>query len=117
MNTETFSIKEPAGKLGILIPGLGAVGTTFIAGVESVIQKQHLPYGSLTQMGTIRLGNAQKTVSQGFRISSPFPEFKISFSAHGTSLRIMATSQQKKPVFSKNQIWTTFDQSWNPSVQ
>jgi len=49
-------ISEPKGKLGVLIPGLGAVSTTFIAGVESIIKKHHLPYGSLTQMGTIRLG-------------------------------------------------------------
>jgi myo-inositol-1-phosphate synthase len=49
-------IDEPEGKVGVLIPGLGAVGTTFIAGVESIIQKKSLPYGSLTQMGTLRLG-------------------------------------------------------------
>ncbi|MFH1941604.1 MAG: inositol-3-phosphate synthase [bacterium] len=49
-------IEKPKGKLGVLIPGLGAVGTTFIAGVEAIIQKHCLPYGSLTQMGTVRLG-------------------------------------------------------------
>ena len=49
-------IVEPKGKLGVLIPGLGAVGTTFIAGVEAVRKKFSLPYGSLTQMGTVRLG-------------------------------------------------------------
>jgi myo-inositol-1-phosphate synthase len=56
LRLKTDSIQNPQGKLGILIPGLGAVGTTFIAGVESINQKHHLPYGSLTQMGTIRLG-------------------------------------------------------------
>ena len=56
MSIQNDSIQKPEGKLGVLIPGLGAVGTTFIAGVESIIQNQHLPYGSLTQMGTIRLG-------------------------------------------------------------
>lgn len=56
MTHKGVQIKEPKGKLGVLIPGLGAVGTTFIAGVESIIQKLCLPYGSLTQMGTIRLG-------------------------------------------------------------
>src|SRR5207249_4990383 len=49
-------IEDPKGKLGVLIPGLGAVGTTFIAGVQAVNQKIALPIGSLTQMGTIRLG-------------------------------------------------------------
>jgi myo-inositol-1-phosphate synthase len=48
---------EPAsGKLGVLIPGLGAVSTTFIAGVEAIKQKIAQPVGSLTQLGTIRLG-------------------------------------------------------------
>ena len=49
-------IEEPAGKLGVLIPGLGAVSTTFIAGVEAIKKNIAKPIGSLTQMGTIRLG-------------------------------------------------------------
>ena len=44
------------GKLGILLPGMGAVATTFIAGVESVRRGLKKPIGSLTQMGTVRLG-------------------------------------------------------------
>jgi myo-inositol-1-phosphate synthase len=44
------------GKLGVLLPGLGAVSTTFIAGVESVRAGRSKPIGSLTQMATIRLG-------------------------------------------------------------
>jgi myo-inositol-1-phosphate synthase len=47
---------EPHGKLGILTPGMGAVATTFIAGVEAVREGLASPHGSLTQMGTIRLG-------------------------------------------------------------
>jgi len=50
-------IRKADGKLGVLIPGLGgAVSTTFLAGVESIRQGLALPFGSLTQMGTIRLG-------------------------------------------------------------
>lgn len=55
-------IRRPAkivpakGKLGVLIPGMGAVATTFIAGVELVRRGLAEPVGSLTQMGTIRLG-------------------------------------------------------------
>lgn len=49
-------IQEPKGKLGVLLPGLGAVATTFIAGVEAVKKNISKPIGSLTQMGTIRLG-------------------------------------------------------------
>ncbi len=44
------------GKLGILTPGLGAVATTFMAGVESIRRGYAQPIGSLTQMATIRLG-------------------------------------------------------------
>jgi myo-inositol-1-phosphate synthase len=48
---------EPAkGKLGVMIPGMGAVATTFVAGVEAVRKGIAHPIGSLTQMGTIRLG-------------------------------------------------------------
>src|SRR5262245_30657202 len=49
-------IETPSGKLGVLIPGLGAVSTTFIAGVEAIKKKIAQPVGSLTQLGTIRLG-------------------------------------------------------------
>lgn len=50
-------IKAPSGKLGVLIPGLGgAVSTTLIAGVELTRNGLGEPIGSLTQLGTIRLG-------------------------------------------------------------
>ena len=49
-------IAAPKGKLGVLTPGMGAVSTTFMAGVELVRQGESVPVGSLTQMGTIRLG-------------------------------------------------------------
>src|SRR3954453_12428619 len=49
-------IQAPKGKLGIMIPGMGAVATTFVAGVEAVRKGIAAPIGSLTQMGTIRLG-------------------------------------------------------------
>ncbi|MGB9433141.1 MAG: inositol-3-phosphate synthase [Candidatus Acidiferrum sp.] len=50
------TIAPPKGKLGVLLPGMGAVATTFMAGVELVRKKKAVPVGSLTQMGTIRLG-------------------------------------------------------------
>ena len=49
-------IAPAQGKLGILLVGLGAVSTTFIAGVVAVRKGLAKPIGSLTQMGTIRLG-------------------------------------------------------------
>src|ERR1700710_3282914 len=50
------NITPANGKLGILIPGLGAVATTLIAGVKAVKKGISQPIGSLTQMGHIRLG-------------------------------------------------------------
>src|SRR5205809_7984042 len=47
---------DAKGKLGIMIPGMGAVATTFVAGVEAIRKGISQPIGSLTQMGTIRLG-------------------------------------------------------------
>ena len=48
---------EPAkGKLGVLLPGFGAVATTFVAGVEAARRGIASPIGSLTQLNTIRLG-------------------------------------------------------------
>lgn len=49
-------IVEPKGRLGVLLVGMGAVTTTFVAGVEAVRRGLASPIGSLTQMGTIRLG-------------------------------------------------------------
>ncbi|WDF53760.1 inositol-3-phosphate synthase [Mucilaginibacter sp. KACC 22063] len=50
------NVQPSEGKLGILIPGLGAVATTLIAGVVAVNKGLSQPFGSLTQMGNIRIG-------------------------------------------------------------
>ena len=55
MNQST-KIAPASGKLGVLMPGMGAVATTVIAGVEAIKAGIGAPIGSLTQMGTIRLG-------------------------------------------------------------
>ena len=49
-------IQPASGKLGVLTPGMGAVASTFIAGVVAIRKGLRLPIGSLTQMGHIRLG-------------------------------------------------------------
>jgi myo-inositol-1-phosphate synthase len=49
-------IDKPSGTLTVFLPGVGAVATTFIAGVELIRKKLNHPIGSLAQMGTIRLG-------------------------------------------------------------
>ncbi len=53
---QTPSITSPDGRVGLLLPGLGAVATTVVAGVEAVRQGLAEPVGSLSQMSTIRLG-------------------------------------------------------------
>jgi len=50
------NIDPPRGRVGILLPGLGAVATTVVAGVEAVRRGLAQPFGSLSQMNTIRLG-------------------------------------------------------------
>ena len=51
-----MEIKSPAGKLGVLFPGMGAVASTLIAGIEAIKLNLAKPIGSMTEMGTIRLG-------------------------------------------------------------
>ena len=68
-------IAPAKGKLGVLIPGMGAVATTFVAGVEAVRKKIAEPIGSLTQMGTIRLG--KRTESRSPKINEFVPLAKL----------------------------------------
>ena len=56
MSEKGIKIAAPTGKVGVLLIGLGAVSTTFIAGVEAIKKGLGEAIGSLTQMGTIRLG-------------------------------------------------------------
>ena len=67
MPTSNTSIAPAEGKLGILVPGIGAVATTFMAGVELVRRGQALPVGSLTQLATIRLGKRTESRSPYIR--------------------------------------------------
>ena len=57
-------ISPSKGRLGVLMPGMGAVATTFIAGVEAVKRGLAEPIGSLTQMGRLRLGKRSENRSQ-----------------------------------------------------
>src|ERR1700716_2830512 len=54
------TIQPAKGKLGVMIPGMGAVATTFVAGVEAIRKGLAKPIGSLTQMGTVRLGEGNE---------------------------------------------------------
>jgi myo-inositol-1-phosphate synthase len=73
MNTATKGreIAPASGKLGVLLPGMGAVATTFVAGVEAIRRGLSKPIGSLTQMGTIRLG--KRTENRNPRIADLVP--------------------------------------------
>src|ERR1700712_5065993 len=69
------NIQPAEGKLGILIPGLGAVATTMIAGVEAVKKGIAQPIGSLTQMGSIRLG--KRTENRNPKVKDFVPLAKL----------------------------------------
>jgi myo-inositol-1-phosphate synthase len=73
--TETARIAPADGKLGILIPGMGPVSTTFMAGVEAVKRGLGEPLGSLTQLGTVRLG--KRTEVRTPRIQDFIPLAKL----------------------------------------
>ena len=58
-----IEISSAEGKLGVLLVGLGAVSTTFISGVHAILKGLASPIGSLTQMGTVRLGKRNEARS------------------------------------------------------
>src|SRR5436305_13968992 len=64
-------IAPARGRLGVLLVGLGAVSTTTIAGVHAIRKGLAKPIGSLTQMGTIRLG--KRTEARSPKISDILP--------------------------------------------
>ncbi len=68
-------IQPAKGKLGVMIPGMGAVATTFVAGVEAIRKGLAQPIGSLTQMGTIRLG--KRTDGRSPKINEFVPLSKL----------------------------------------
>jgi myo-inositol-1-phosphate synthase len=72
----TQKIEPAKGKLGVMVVGLGAVATTFIAGVEAVRRGLAKPIGSLTQMGTIRLGKRTDNRSPLIRDFVPLADLK-----------------------------------------
>jgi myo-inositol-1-phosphate synthase len=66
-NHDNVQIAPADGKLGVLVPGMGAVTTTFIAGLEAIKRGIGKPIGSLTQLGTIRLGKRTEGRSPAIR--------------------------------------------------
>jgi myo-inositol-1-phosphate synthase len=70
------TIRPATGRLGIITPGLGAVATTFMAGVESIRRGLSSPVGSLTQMATIRLGKRAENRSPLIKDFVPLADLK-----------------------------------------
>jgi len=65
------TIAPAQGRLAVLVPGLGAVATTLIAGVEAVKRGMAKPIGSLTQLASVRLG--KRTENRSPRIKDLVP--------------------------------------------
>src|SRR5580658_10945168 len=73
---DTRGVEPAKGKLGVMVVGLGAVATTMIAGVEAVRRGLAKPIGSLTQMGTIRLGKRTENNSPLIKDFVPLADLK-----------------------------------------
>jgi myo-inositol-1-phosphate synthase len=76
LRSTTRRIAPARGRLGVLTPGMGAVATTFYAGVESARRNLALPIGSLTQMATIRLGKRTEGRAPLIRDFAPLAKLK-----------------------------------------
>lgn len=69
-------VKAAEGKLGVLLVGLGAVSTTLVAGIEAAKQNRAKLIGSLTQMGTIRLGKRSDRHSPKIKDFAPLAKIE-----------------------------------------
>ena len=119
-------IAPAKGKLGVLLVGLGAVSTTFIAGVEAVKEGLADPIGSLTQMGTIRLGkrtdNRVPTIKKFVPLAGLndlvfgawdiFPDSAYEAAMHAGVLEKDLLTKLKKPLQKVKPMKAVFDQSY-----
>ncbi|HVG38918.1 MAG TPA: inositol-3-phosphate synthase, partial [Pyrinomonadaceae bacterium] len=119
-------IAPAKGRLGVLLVGLGAVSTTFIAGVEAIKKGLAEPIGSLTQMGTIRLG--KRTDNRVPRINEfvpladlqdlvfgawdIFPESAYEAAMHAGVLEKELLAQLKAPLQKIKPMSAVFDQHY-----
>ncbi len=114
------------GRLGVLLVGLGAVSTTFIAGVEAIKQGLADPVGSLTQMGTIRLGKRTENRSPLIKNFVPlaslenlvfgawdiFEDSAYEAAMHAGVLEKELLAQLKKPLQKIKPMSAVFDQHY-----
>lgn len=106
MARKSIQITEPKGKLGVLIPGMGAVATTFIAGVEAIRRQIARPIGSLTQMGTIRLGKRTDTRSPRIKDFVPLADLGDLVFGGGISSSTAPTRPPARQACWSGPIWT-----------
>ena len=123
---DNVRIAPAEGKLGVLVPGIGAVGTTFMAGVEAVKQGLGRPIGSLTQLATIRLGkrtDGRSPMIKDFVPLSPiqnlvfggwdiFEDNAYEAAAHAKVLEPALLEQVKGPLSAITPMKAVFDQNY-----
>ena len=124
--TEKIRIAPADGKLGVLVPGMGAVTTTFIAGLEAIKRGLGKPIGSLTQLGTIRLGNRTEGRSPAIQDFVPlarmedlvvgawdiFPDNAYESAVKAGVLEIPLLEQLKVPLSAMKPMPAVFDQEY-----
>src|SRR6266403_4765171 len=124
--TKGAEIAPAKGKLGVLLVGLGAVSTTFVAGVEAIKKGAAEPIGSLTQMSTIRLGKRTdnrvplikefvplaKLEDLVFGAWDIFPESAYDAAMHAGVLEKNLLAQLKTPLQKLKPMKAVFDQHY-----
>ena len=119
-------IAPAKGKLGVLLVGLGAVSTTFIAGVEAIRKGLAEPIGSLTQMGTIRLGRRTDNRVPAIKDFVPlaklddlvfgawdiFPDSAFEAATHAGVLEKDLLAKLRKPLQKIKPMKAVFDQNY-----
>src|SRR5882724_1609469 len=119
-------IAPAKGKLGVLLVGLGAVSTTFIAGVEAIKEGLAEPIGSLTQMGTIRLGKRTDNLVPKIKDFLPladlkdlvfgawdiFPDSAYEAATHAGVLEKELLIKLRKPLQKVKPMKAVFDQNY-----
>ncbi|MGH9898631.1 MAG: inositol-3-phosphate synthase, partial [Pyrinomonadaceae bacterium] len=121
-----IKIAPAQGKLGVLLVGLGAVSTTFVAGVEAIKAGLAEPIGSLTQMGTIRLGKRTDNRIPKIKDFVPlanlndlvfgawdiFPDSAFDAAMHAGVIEKELLTQIKKPLQKLKPMKAVFDQRY-----
>ena len=107
-NSDNVQIAPAEGKLGVLVPGMGAVTTTFIAGLEAIKRGLGKPIGSLTQLGTVRLGKRTEGRSPAIKDFVPLASLDdLECSVAGTFLTTTPMKRLSKRAFWKPRCWTS----------